>query len=121
MTNAEAIVQRQLDAYNARNMQAWLSSYAEDAQQFVLHGGLLASGHDEMRTRMADRFGEPDLHAKLLSRIVMGAVVVDHELITRNFAEGKCTVEMLCVYEVAGNAIQKASFALGEKTILDCA
>jgi hypothetical protein len=39
--------------------------------------------------------------------------VVDYERITRNFPEGKGTVEMLCVYEVADGLIQKATFALG--------
>jgi len=47
----------------------------------------------------------------------MGRIVVDHELITRNFPEGKGTVEMLCVYELADGRIRKASFALGEKKL----
>lgn len=64
------------------------------------------------------RFAEPDLHARLLSRIVMGHVVVDAEEITRNFPEGKGTIEMLCIYEVVNGHIDKASFALGRKTIL---
>ena len=66
-----------------------------------------------MRERMAVRFAEPDLHAELLSRVVMGSVVVDHERITRNFPEGKGTIEMLCVYEVVNGFIAKASFAVG--------
>jgi putative hydrolase of HD superfamily len=85
--------------------------------QFELHGGVLASGHAEMRSRMTARFMEPDLHAKLLSRAVMGNIVADHELITRNFPEGKGTVEMLCIYEVSGSVIRKATFALGEKKV----
>jgi putative hydrolase of HD superfamily len=38
-------------------------------------------------------------------------------LITRNFPEGRGTLEMLCVYEVVNGRIQRASFALGEKTL----
>jgi hypothetical protein len=115
MSNSESVVQRQLDAYNAKDLEAWLSTYAADAEQYELHGPRLARGHNEMRTRMQQRFSEPDLHAELLSRVVMGNVVVDHERITRNFPEGKGTIEMLCVYEVANNVIQRASFSLGEK------
>ena len=66
---------------------------------------------------MAVRFAEPDLHAELLSRVVMGSVVVDHERITRNFPEGKRTIEMLCVYEVVNGFIAKASFAVEPKVL----
>ncbi|MCX7207106.1 MAG: nuclear transport factor 2 family protein [Proteobacteria bacterium] len=107
------VIQRQLDAYNAKDVDAWLATYAVDAQQFALHGELLASGHAAIRSRILIRFAEPDLHAELLQRTVMGPIVVDYERITRNFPEGKGTVEMLCVYEVADGLIQKATFALG--------
>ncbi|NHQ85028.1 SnoaL-like domain-containing protein [Iodobacter sp. HSC-16F04] len=111
------VIQRQLDAYNAKDVDAWLATYAADAQQFALHGGLLAAGHAAIRSRVLIRFAEPDLHAELLQRTVMGPVVVDYERITRNFPEGKGTVEMLCVYEVADGLIQKASFAFGEQVV----
>ena len=114
-TEPTDVVQRQLDAYNAKDVDAWLSTYAVDAQQFSLHGERIASGHDELRSRILLRFAEPDLFAKLLSRVVMGSVVVDHELITRNFPEGKGTIEMLCIYQVTNGVIQKATFALGEQ------
>jgi len=32
----EVVIQRQLDAYNAHDLEAWLATYAEDAQQFEL-------------------------------------------------------------------------------------
>lgn len=113
-----AVVQAQLDAYNAKDIDALLATYAEDAQQHVLHGELLARGHAQMRPRFLARFAEPDLHARLLSRTVMAGVVVDYELITRNFPEGRGTLEMLCVYEVQNGLIQRASFAPGEKRLL---
>ena len=52
-TSPQVVVQRQLDAYNAKNMDAWLASYAPEAQQFELGGQLLASGHAEIRARTA--------------------------------------------------------------------
>ncbi|STQ89141.1 nuclear transport factor 2 family protein [Iodobacter fluviatilis] len=112
------VIQRQLDAYNAKNVDAWLATYAADAQQFTLHGELLAAGHAAIRSRVLSRFAEPDLYAKLLQRTVMGPIVVDYERITRNFPEGKGTVEMLCVYEVADGLIQKVSFAFGEPLLM---
>jgi len=113
MYSPEQLIQRQLDAYNAKDVQAWLQTYHPQAEQFQLHGERLARGHDELRSRIMVRFQEPDLHAKLLSRLVMGHVVVDHERITRNFPEGLGFVEMLCIYEVHDQYIVKATFALG--------
>jgi hypothetical protein len=120
MTNDSplAVVQAQLDAFNARDIDALMLAYAPDAEQFALHGERLAKGHDELRPRYLARFAEPALRARLLSRTVMGSTVVDLELITRNFPEGQGTLEMLCIYEVVGGRIQRASFATGEKTLL---
>ena len=112
-----SVVQAQLDAYNAKDVEALLETYAPDAEQYTLHGELLAKGHDQLRARFVARFNEPDLHAKLVSRIVVGGIVTDAELITRNFPEGIGTLELLCIYEVTESRIQKASFALGQKTI----
>ena len=111
------VIQRQLAAYNAKDIDALLATYAIDAEQYTLHGERLAKGHEDMRSRFLTRFAEPNLHARLLSRTVMGDIVVDLELITRNFPEGLGTVEMLCVYEVKDGLIQKVSFATGEKRL----
>lgn len=113
-----SIVQAQLDAYNAKDIEALLQTYAPDAEQFTLHGALLAQGHAALRERFLVRFAEPDLYARLVSRTVVGNVVTDTELITRNFPEGLGTLEMLCVYEVINGRIQRASFAVGEKTLV---
>lgn len=107
-------VQAQLDAYNSKDVEAMLTAYAPDAEQYALHGGLLAKGRDAMRPRYVERFSEPDLHARLVSRNVVGNFVTDVEIITRNFPEGLGTVEMLCVYEVRDGLIVKASFATGQ-------
>lgn len=112
-----AVVQAQLDAYNAKDLDALMSTYAPDAAQFALHGDLLARGHDQIRPRYEQRFHEPDLHARLLSRTVLGNFVNDLEIVTRNFPEGRGTVEMLCVYEVVDGRIVRASFATGETRI----
>ncbi|MDP2699482.1 nuclear transport factor 2 family protein [Thalassospira sp.] len=105
-----AIVQAQLDAYNAKDIDALLKCYAQDAELYVLHGDLLAKGHAEIRPRFETRFAEPDLSAELLNRLVVGTIVIDHEMVTRNFAAGKGSVEMVCVYEIEDNHIRKASF-----------
>jgi hypothetical protein len=47
----EAVVQRQLDAYNARDLDALLATYASDARQYALPATLLATGHAEIRSQ----------------------------------------------------------------------
>lgn len=114
----EFVVQAQLDAYNARDMNAWLATYAPDAKQYAYPGVLLASGHAEIRSRMVDRFKEPNLHALLLSRTLLttaaGATVIDHETITRSFPEGPGEIDMVAIYEVAGGLIRSGLFIVGE-------
>jgi hypothetical protein len=116
-TDPEAVVQRQLAAFNSRDVDALLSVYAEDAQLFEHPAKLLARGAAELRDRYAARFQEPNLHAILLKRIVAGAVVVDHEKVTRTFPEGAGEVELVMIYEVKEGRIARAWSIAGAKTI----
>lgn len=111
---AEEVVQRQLDAYNACDLEALLATYHEEAEQHLLHAGPIAVGREAIRERMVERFGDPALHAKLISRTVMDNIVVDHELVTRTFSDGLGTVEMICIYEMLSGKIIKATFAIGQ-------
>jgi hypothetical protein len=112
-TSPEVVVQRQLDAYNSKNLNAWLSTYAEDAKQFELGGTLLAQGHKEIGARSESRFLEPNLHARLIKRVVMGSVVIDHEDVSRTLTEGVGNVEIVCIYVVEEGKIQSATFSIG--------
>jgi len=102
----EAVVQRQLDAYNARDLDALLATYAPDARQYELPAKLLATGHADMRPRFALRFDEPDLHARLLQRAVMGNIVIDHETVSRTFPDGPGKVDLVAIYEVVDGLIR---------------
>ena len=113
----ETVIQRQLDAYNAHDIEALMATYANDAQQFEHPAKLLASGAKEIRERFASRFTEPNLHAKLINRIVAGNTVIDHEHVTRTFPEGPGKIELVAIYEVQNEKIAKAWFILGAKTL----
>jgi hypothetical protein len=116
---AEHIVQRQLDCYNAKDLEGLLATYSPYVEHYDLRGNLLAKGRDQLRERFVIRFAEPDLHAKLVQRIVMGNIVTDYEIITRNFVDAngaRGTLEMLCIYEIEGEHIVRATFATGQRT-----
>ena len=106
--NPEAIVQRQLEAFNARDLAGLLSVYADDAEMFEFPEKLLARGADQMGERFTQRFREPNLHAQLRHRIVSGMRVIDHECVTRTFPEGPGEIDLVMIYEVAGDRIVKA-------------
>lgn len=113
----EIVVQRQLEAYNARDMAALLATYAEDARHFEHPAKLVAAGHAQMRERFALRFAEPNLHARLVRRCVMGDTVVDYEDISRTFPEGTGRLELVAIYQVREGRIHTASFLAGAKTL----
>ena len=113
----EQVVQAQLDAYNARNIDAFLATYAVEAQLFEHPAKLLANGQAEMRERYAARFKEPNLHAVIVKRIVMGNVVIDHEKVTRTFPEGAGVLDAVVIYEIQKGKIAKAWLLSGPKTL----
>lgn len=113
----EVVVQRQLDAYNAKDIGALLAIYAVNAEQFEHPAKLLASGSAQICERFAARFKEPNLHAHLVKRMVMGNVVIDQEIVTRTFPEGAGKIELVAIYEVLDDKITKAWFISGAKTL----
>ena len=112
-----AIVQRQLEAFNARDIEELLKAYAPDAQIFEHPSTLLASGAEALRKRYTARFQEQNLYAALLSRTVMGNMVVDYEDVRRTFPEGPGRIKLLMIYEVQNGRIARAWSIAGEKTL----
>jgi imidazolonepropionase-like amidohydrolase len=104
---AEILVQRQLNGYNFRNIDAFLEPYAEDVELYAFPGKLLGKGKEEMRKNYAKMFeNSPDLHCELKSRIVQGTVVIDKEHVQRG---GKFT-DATVIYHIENGKIQKVYF-----------
>ena len=109
----QSVVQRQLDAYNAHDIDSLMATYSDDVQHFEFPSTLVASGAAQVRERLCVRLQEPNLHARLLGRTAMGTLVIDHEMVTRDFPEGPGTVELIAMYEVQGEKIVRAWFKFG--------
>ena len=116
-TDPASVVQRQLEAYNARDLDGLMAIYADDAAMYEHPDKLLAQGTAALRERFAARFREPNLHAALLHRIVAGALVLDHERVTRTFPEGPGEVELVMTYEVQAGRIVRAWIITGAKKL----
>lgn len=113
----EAIVQRQLDAYNARNIDAFMACWAPDAKIYAHPDTLLADGAAAIRARHEVRFREPNLFGRLVLRMSAGQTVVDREVVTRTFPEGPGQVDVIAIYELAGGQIARAWFVTGESKL----
>lgn len=102
-------VQRQLDAYNAHDLDRFVAEYADDVKVFrppavepVLSGKAAFADH-----YARNRFTLPGLHADVVNRIVAGNKVVDHERIA---GLGDGIVEAIAVYEIDGERIRTVWF-----------
>jgi len=111
---AESVVRQQLDAYNARDIDAFMKCWMDDCQYFEFPSRLLAQGAAAVRERHVVRFEEPDLCGKLINRIPLDNLVVDHETVTRNYPEGSGEVDVVAIYEILDGKIAKAWFKMGK-------
>ena len=111
------IVQRQLDAFNARDLPALLATYADNAELFEHPNKLVARGTAQLRERFRARFQEPDLHAVLLHRVVVGRTVIDHETVHRTFPEGPGKLDLVMIYEIQNARITKAWTLAGTRAL----
>lgn len=104
----EAVVDAQLVAYNKRDLEAFLSFYADDAVLASHPDQVTQTGKAEMRTRYQSRFSNPNVHAEIIKRITFDRFVVDHERITAPPAQE--VIEAVAIYEVKEGKIVRVTF-----------
>jgi hypothetical protein len=76
-------VERQVEAYNAGDVDAFVACYADDVVVENAEGEVQMSGRDEMRQAYGKLFaGCTDLHAEIPARIRVGSYVVDEERVS---------------------------------------
>ncbi len=101
------IVQKQLDAYNARDIDAFMDTYSNNIELYNFPNKSTRKGKEAMREGYAGFFeNTPDLHCEIKNRIVIGNKVIDEEYITAN---GK-SFSAVAIYEVENGKIAKVTF-----------
>jgi hypothetical protein len=113
LSDVELPVQKQLEAYNARDIEAFMQWWADDCEYYEFPSRLLASGANEIRERHVARFSEANLSGKLITRISVGNMVVDQEVVIRTFPDGPGEIDVIAIYEVENGKIAKAWFKMG--------
>jgi hypothetical protein len=109
----EEIVQQQLDAYNARDIDAFMAYWADDALYYQHPDTLLAREKGEIRERHIARFQEPSLYGERIKRMVVENLVIDQEVVTRNFPQGRGKMDVIAIYEIEQGKIAKVWFKIG--------
>ncbi|MBL3655162.1 nuclear transport factor 2 family protein [Fulvivirga sp. 2943] len=104
----EMLAQKQLNAYNARDIEAFLEPYAEDVKVYEFPNKLTMEGKEAMRKAYSGMFEKvTNLHCELVNRIVQGNTVIDQESVT-GFGEDK--FEAIAVYKVKDGKIAEVYF-----------
>ncbi|MBL8545248.1 MAG: nuclear transport factor 2 family protein [Hyphomonadaceae bacterium] len=107
--SAVDVVQRQFDAYNAHDIEAFCATYADDCIIALYGGEPLQVGKDAIRARYSKSWADyPKNRAWSVSRIAHGEVVIDHEKGERS-PEGPF-FEAVVIYTVKGDQIVRVDF-----------
>jgi hypothetical protein len=101
--------QRQLDAYNARDLERFVAEYTDDVLLYRLQDPApFLIGKAAMAAHYRDhRFTLPELHADLVGRMVFGNKVIDQELV---HGIPDAPVRCAAIYEVTPRGIAKVWF-----------
>jgi hypothetical protein len=102
-------VQKQLDFYNARNINEFANIFSEDVKVYRNLGDSIPYifGKKELKKVYVDLFQKyPENKSTLKARIQQGNYIVDHEYITGR----ETPLEIVAIYEVKENKIVKCWF-----------
>ena len=109
LPSAEELVQQQLDAYNARDIDAFLKPYADDVELYNFPNQPISVGKERMRVSYGKLFKtSPDLHCELVDRMVMGNTVIDQERVT--FRKGEPPLNAMAIYKIKDGKIAQVYF-----------
>jgi hypothetical protein len=107
-SGAEILVQQQLNAYNQRNMEAFLEPYSDSVELYEFPNTLYTKGKQAMRTAYSGLFeNAKELHCQLVNRIIQGNTIIDQESVT---GVGNAVLKAMAVYIIENGKIQKVYF-----------
>jgi hypothetical protein len=110
-TIAEKLAQEQLDAYNKKDIEAFLKPYSDTLAVYSFPNQLMYKGKDIMRKEYGEMFSQmADLHCNLKNRIVLGNRVIDEESVI--FDKTKPPLRAIAIYTIAQNKIVAVHFIM---------
>ena len=110
MSNNLIVASRQLDAYNAQDLDTYVSYFTEDCIVSGLNGMPTETTREAIKARYAKAFAQfPQNKAELKNRIVVGNTIVDHEMVIRS--PGGEQFEIIAIYTFRDGLIARVDFA----------
>ncbi|WP_315816671.1 nuclear transport factor 2 family protein [Paraflavitalea speifideaquila] len=104
----EILAQQQLNAYNARNIDAFLEPYSDSVRIYAFPDKLLYQGKETMRKQYSGMFESvKELHCQLVNRIVQGDTVIDQENVT---GFGDQPLKAIAIYKIRQGKIAEVYF-----------
>ena len=109
----EGFAQRQLDAYNARDLERFVREYTPDVEVFRMPDPHpIIVGREALATYYREnRFNLANLQATLVKRMVFGNKVIDQEIV---LGVRGAPVEVAAIYEVTALGISKVWFVASQ-------
>ncbi len=104
---AVQLVQQQLNAYNAHDLDAFLEPYADEVELYEFPAKLLSKGKEQMRKDYVFITQTPKLYCRLQNRVVQGNMVIDHEEV---WFGGAKPVYAVAIYIIEKGKIAKVYF-----------
>jgi imidazolonepropionase-like amidohydrolase len=103
----EMLIQRQVNAYNARNLDAFLATYADNIELYNFPDSLIGKGKEGMSKIYGDLFTKLSyLHCEIVNRIKLNNTIIDHERVKFN----EKVVDAIAIYEIKEGKILKVTF-----------
>jgi hypothetical protein len=103
----EAIVQRQIIAYNARNIDSFLDTYSDSVELYDFPNKVWTKGKEAMRKNYKELFRQaPNLFCQTENRIAMGNIIIDKEKVRA----ARETIHAIAIYEIQNGKIRKVTF-----------
>jgi hypothetical protein len=109
MSMATDVVDAQIEAYRAKDVERFLSHYADDASVVLFDGTPMFADKQAMREQYGKLFADsPDLHLTVASRMTAGDFVVDEEHVSGiHFGDMPTQMTALSVYRVTNGKITR--------------
>lgn len=110
-SSPEEVAQKQLNAYNAGDIEAFVACYSDDVKVFNFPDQLQYQGKEIMREGYSGFFeNNPKLHCELVKRIVLGHTIIDEENITGLSNGGSFSAS--AIYKIKDGLINEVYFLL---------
>lgn len=109
------IVQKQVDSYNAGDLEAFVNCYSENVLVARFPNDTLYVGHKRMRENYSGlSLNRKNNHiVEVVKRITIGNKVIDHEKVT--YTDGKTQMQV-ALYEVSNGRIDSMTFIFDKES-----